>query len=103
EDGIRDFHVTGVQTCALPIYKDYVSRTELAILDILVHNNWERPIYFARTVPSDNYIGLDNYLVSEGFTYRLVPIQAATEENIERSEERRVGKERKKGLTAEAK
>src|SRR5690606_40510734 len=23
EDGIRDFHVTGVQTCALPICKDY--------------------------------------------------------------------------------
>src|SRR5690606_40625674 len=22
EDGIRDFHVTGVQTCALPIYRD---------------------------------------------------------------------------------
>src|SRR5436309_5494406 len=22
EDGIRDFHVTGVQTCALPIYPD---------------------------------------------------------------------------------
>src|SRR5690606_39499588 len=22
-DGIRDFHVTGVQTCALPIYIDY--------------------------------------------------------------------------------
>src|SRR5690606_39834145 len=24
EDGIRDFHVTGVQTCALPIYPDYI-------------------------------------------------------------------------------
>src|SRR5690606_41135660 len=23
EDGIRDFHVTGVQTCALPIYRRY--------------------------------------------------------------------------------
>src|SRR5690606_40133784 len=22
EDGIRDFHVTGVQTCALPIWRD---------------------------------------------------------------------------------
>src|SRR5690606_40033090 len=22
EDGIRDFHVTGVQTCALPIFRD---------------------------------------------------------------------------------
>src|SRR5690606_9422594 len=25
EDGIRDFHVTGVQTCALPIYQKYLS------------------------------------------------------------------------------
>src|SRR5690606_40886113 len=25
EDGIRDFHVTGVQTCALPIYFDIKS------------------------------------------------------------------------------
>src|SRR5690606_41067261 len=24
DDGIRDFHVTGVQTCALPIYFEYV-------------------------------------------------------------------------------
>src|SRR5690606_40506494 len=27
EDGIRDFHVTGVQTCALPISKDRVTQT----------------------------------------------------------------------------
>src|SRR5690606_40942717 len=26
EDGIRDFHVTGVQTCALPIWKYYLAR-----------------------------------------------------------------------------
>src|SRR5690606_40667153 len=26
EDGIRDFHVTGVQTCALPISNDFVHR-----------------------------------------------------------------------------
>src|SRR5690606_40361574 len=26
EDGIRDFHVTGVQTCALPIYRGYATR-----------------------------------------------------------------------------
>src|SRR5690606_25957241 len=24
DDGIRDFHVTGVQTCALPIYRDHL-------------------------------------------------------------------------------
>src|SRR5690606_40525737 len=27
EDGIRDFHVTGVQTCALPISADHSSRS----------------------------------------------------------------------------
>src|SRR5690606_39424351 len=26
EDGIRDFHVTGVQTCALPIYDQVAAR-----------------------------------------------------------------------------
>lgn len=58
--------------------RDYVSRAELAIIDILVHNQWERPIYFAATVPSSNYIGLDNYLVSEGFAYRVMPIRPDT-------------------------
>src|SRR5215208_2960049 len=29
EDGIRDGHVTGVQTCALPIYLGAVGRDEL--------------------------------------------------------------------------
>ncbi|MGV3508642.1 MAG: DUF2723 domain-containing protein, partial [Sphingobacteriaceae bacterium] len=41
--------------------KDYVTKAELAMFDILAHNNWKRPIYFAVTVPSDNYIGLQNY------------------------------------------
>src|SRR5690606_41861541 len=31
EDGIRDFHVTGVQTCALPIYK--LSPEPLRLID----------------------------------------------------------------------
>src|SRR5207302_7104661 len=30
EDGIRDFHVTGVQTCALPISEISVNRVNIA-------------------------------------------------------------------------
>ncbi len=55
--------------------KNYVTKTELALIDILAHNNWKRPIYFAITVPSDNYLGLDNYLYNEGFAYRLLPLK----------------------------
>lgn len=55
--------------------KNYVTKTELALIDILAHNDWKRPVYFAITVPSDNYIGLDNYLYNEGFAYRLLPLK----------------------------
>jgi hypothetical protein len=51
----------------------YITKGQLAFLDILLHNNWERPIYFAFTVPSSNYMGLENYLFNEGFALRLLP------------------------------
>lgn len=46
------------------------------VLDMLAHNNWERPIYFAITVGSDNFMGLEKYFQLEGLTYRLVPYEA---------------------------
>ncbi len=52
---------------------NYVSKGQIAFLDILLHNNWKRPIYFAFTVPSSNFMGLDNYLFNEGFALRLIP------------------------------
>lgn len=60
--------------------KNYVTKAELGIIDLLVHNQWKRPIYFAITVPSDNYLGLDKYLYQEGFAYRLLPLQPKAEE-----------------------
>jgi len=57
--------------------KNYVTKTELALIDILAHNDWKRPIYFAITVPDDNYMGLGDYLYNEGFAYRLLPLKKA--------------------------
>jgi hypothetical protein len=58
--------------------KGYVTKGTLAMLDILAHNNWERPIYFASTVPSEQFNGLDNYLYSEGMALRLMPLKMDT-------------------------
>src|SRR5690606_40126487 len=33
EDGIRDFHVTGVQTCALPILKTCIHPSQISIVN----------------------------------------------------------------------
>ncbi|HLR50577.1 MAG TPA: DUF2723 domain-containing protein [Candidatus Sphingobacterium stercoripullorum] len=57
-----------------------ITRAELSILSILANNNWERPVYFTITTPETNYIGLDRYLVSEGFALRLMPVDLGLEE-----------------------
>lgn len=55
--------------------KPYVSKAELSMLSIILNNNWDRPIYFANMLGSENFIGLDKYLVNEGMVYRLMPIE----------------------------
>lgn len=57
---------------------DYVTKGTLALFDILTHNNWKRPIYFTNTMPTEQYIGLDKYLYSEGLNKRLLPLKPDT-------------------------
>jgi len=60
--------------------KNIVSRAELSMLAVLANNNWKRPVYFTVTVPDDNFMGLDRYLVSEGFALRLMPVEMGVKE-----------------------
>lgn len=55
--------------------KDYAGKADLAMFDILVNNNWNRPVYFGGNLSEDTYIGLDKYLYQEGYAYRLLPLQ----------------------------
>lgn len=48
---------------------------DLAIMDLLSTNKWERPIYFSTTVPSTQYKGLEKYFIQEGLAYRVVPVR----------------------------
>jgi len=57
---------------------NYVMKDNLAMFDILAHNNWKRPICFTVTVGSENMIGLQPFLYKEGFTYRLMPLKPDT-------------------------
>jgi hypothetical protein len=67
--------------------KGYVTKGTLAMFDILAHNNWKRPIYFASTVPSEQYNGLDKYLYNEGLALRLLPFKADTTASDDRPEQ----------------
>ena len=54
---------------------DVVYKNDLIVLDLLATNNWERPVYIAVTVPRSSYLGLDEYLQTEGLAYRIVPLK----------------------------
>ena len=52
-----------------------LTKNYLMMLDILSHNNWQRPIYFVSTTSSDAYLGLSDYFQLEGLAYRLIPVK----------------------------
>lgn len=56
------------------IKKNYILKGDLMLMDMINTNDWKRPIYFAITVGSNNYMNLEKYFQLEGMTYRLTPI-----------------------------
>jgi hypothetical protein len=56
---------------------------DLAIMDFLSTNNWERPVYYSTTVPSSQYKGLEKYFIQEGLAYRVVPVETESRERGE--------------------
>ncbi len=63
--------------------RNYITKNDLLVLDLIANNNWERPIYFAVTTGDDAYVGLKKYFQLEGLAYRFVPIkQTESEESM---------------------
>ena len=61
---------------------NYLMKNDLMILNIIANNQWKRPIYFATTVGSDNYLNLEPYFQLEGLAYRLVPIRTESKNDV---------------------
>ena len=53
--------------------KRAVYKNEMMIYEMLCRTNWERPLYVACTVGSDNYGSLGNNFVREGLVDRITP------------------------------
>src|SRR5690606_40710317 len=81
EDGIRDFHVTGVQTCALPIS---FSPSDLCPDNVMINNDGARFLDYEWGGFRDATLDI---------SYALVSFPGC----LCRSEERRVGKECRSG------
>ncbi len=56
-------------------------KQDLALLDVLLTNNWERPIYVNNTSLEQFNVDLRPYVISEGNSYRILPIQNPSPQN----------------------
>ncbi|MDR1380429.1 MAG: DUF2723 domain-containing protein [Tannerella sp.] len=54
-----------------------ISKVDAITLDMINTNNWERPIYYASTVPGDLYGYAGNHLQRTGLAFQLVPMNTA--------------------------
>ncbi|HUS86182.1 MAG TPA: DUF2723 domain-containing protein [Bacteroidales bacterium] len=72
---VKDYQTDRLLENVIWTYKgSELYKNDLAILDMIATNNWERPIYYATTVPPSNYRGLEEYFQMEGLAYRIVPL-----------------------------
>lgn len=53
--------------------KRMLCKSELMMLEMLANANWERPIYMAITVGSENHLNMDNHFIQEGLACRFTP------------------------------
>ncbi len=60
----------------------YIIKDELAILDVIASNIWDRPIYFATTCKNEKLLGLNDYMQLEGLALRLMPYKNTSDRTL---------------------
>ena len=64
-------------TISIPQDKDYLTKPELFMLDLLSNYQWDRPINLL-SMGGDINIGIKDYLMYDGYSYRFVPVKNKT-------------------------
>jgi hypothetical protein len=57
------------------IDKSYITKSEMAVLNMIAANNWERPIYIDHSLIYVGSIFFKDWLQFEGLAYRFVPVK----------------------------
>ena len=60
---------------SIPQNKDYLTKQELFMLDLLSNYNWDRPLHLL-SMGGDINVGIKDYLMYEGFSYKFVPVKS---------------------------
>ncbi len=64
-----------VERVEFSINKSMITKSEMALLNLMAANNWERPIYIDHSLVYTGNVHFLDYLQFEGLAYRFVPIK----------------------------
>lgn len=59
-----------------PQSSQYILKDQLAVMDVVASNIYERPIYFAVTCKNEKLMGLNDYMQLEGLGLRVIPVRS---------------------------
>ena len=54
---------------------NYITKDQLAVLDVIASNIHDRPVYFAVTCKNEKLLGMNDFMQMEGLGLRIIPVR----------------------------
>ncbi|HRI32807.1 MAG TPA: DUF2723 domain-containing protein, partial [Saprospiraceae bacterium] len=79
---VKPDDTTFVSRVPVVLNGNYITKDDIAVLDIINSNINDRPVYFSVTCQGEKLMGLDDYVSVEGLALRIVPTKSPSEKNM---------------------
>jgi hypothetical protein len=82
--GFASLADTGKIVSRIPISvdKQYITKDQLAVMDVIMSNLYDRPIYFSVTCQESKLQNLQDYTEMEGLGLRLIPVRTPSQKEF---------------------
>jgi hypothetical protein len=64
------------------IDKQYITKDQLAVLDVIMSNIYDRPIYFSVTCQDNKLMDINDYTQMEGLGLRVIPVRTPSQQEF---------------------
>jgi hypothetical protein len=84
ESGLVTLADTGKVVSKIPISidKQYITKDQLAVLDVIMSNIYDRPVYFSVTCQDSKLMNINDYTQMEGLGLRIIPVQTPSQKEF---------------------
>lgn len=66
----------------LTLDKQYITKDQLAVMDVLMSNIYDRPVYFSVTCQDSKLLNLQDFTQMEGLGLRVIPVKTPSQEEF---------------------